>query len=419
MAPRPLSAAIALCLLLLPSCATPAPGGAGGGAVEVRGALKLTALGSRAPDDPRLYPDRSTGTAFSRFRLEVTGRPREDLAYEFAYEQRALATSHAGAAGGGILPSVAPAPFRIRQLDWPLVEHGGRLSWRHEIDRALVAVHPSWGEVVVGRQAIGLGRGVLFSAVDVFAPFAPTEVDREWRRGVDAARVEYRLTDTTSAELLAVAGETWDDSALLGRIRGYVGDVDAELIFGKRAEDLMWGGVVSAVVGESEVHAELALFDTPEGQPDGGLFGNAHLVPKAVLGASHTFDVGNGLTVVGEYHYSGFGLIDAGDAATRLADPAFRERFLRGDTQILGRHALGLQASHPFTESWTGSLLMLMNPIDGSGLLSPSVVWDVSDSTSLLVTTFVPWGAGPSGGALESEYGASPLSLLLQLSTYF
>jgi hypothetical protein len=168
------------------------------------------------------------------------------------------------------------------------------------------------------------------------------------------------------------------------------------------------------------VHGELALFHTPEGQPDGGLFGNEHLVPKLVLGASHTYDIGNGLTVLGEYHYSGFGMNDAGDAALRLAtDPGYAERLARGDFQLLTRHGLAGQCSYMFSPAVSGALLLLFCPTDGSGLLAPNIRWDPSDNTSVLATTYLPWGRGFSGATLGSEYGATPLSLFLQLTYYF
>jgi hypothetical protein len=118
--------------------------------------------------------------------------------------------------------------------------------------------------------------------------------------------------------------------------------------------------VSSAAVFGAAVHAEAALIDVPEKQPDGGLFGSDRLVAKAVLGGSYTFDVGNGLTLLGEYHYSGFGIEDAEDAARILAaDTTLQKRFLRGDTQTLGRHNLGLQASYPVNEAVTAAFLVL------------------------------------------------------------
>jgi hypothetical protein len=280
-------------------------------------------------------------------------------------------------------------------------------------------LHPRWGEFTIGRQAIGLGRGVVFSAVDLFAPFSPLEVDREWRRGVDAIRVERRLTQTSSGELLSAFGRDWKNSALIGRARGYVGHADGELIFGKRAEDSLIGGTVSATVFNAEVHFELALFDTPEVQPEGGFLGNDHLVGKSVVGSSYTFDVGSGLTLLGEYHYSGFGVKEIENAFARLANPVYQKRFIRGDTQILGRHALAGQLSYPFQDLWTGSFLVLQSPVDGSGLVAPSVSWDAAQNILFVASGFVPWGSEPVNGQLQSEYGATPASLFFQLNYYF
>jgi len=416
--------AFSLCLVAIPLRTAAvelwsAEGGVRLGSLDA--ALKSTSLVSYAPDDPQLFPERWSGVGLLRSRFTLNVKHSERANFEVAYEHRArLASDAAGITGGGdILPSEAKAPYRIAQLDWQLVEKGTTFAYRHELDRALVALHPDWGEITIGRQAIGLGRGVLFSAVDVFAPFSPLEVDREWRRGVDAVRVEHKVTETSSVELLGVFGESWDESAVLGRARGYLGNVDGELIFGKRAEDMMYAGTMSAALWEAEVHLELALFDTPEAQPDGGLFGNDHLVAKGVLGASYTFDVGNGLTLLGEYHYSGFGVKEVENAMSRFADPVFQERYLRGDTQILGRHATALQLTYPFSDAWTASLLILQSPVDGSGLVAPSLSWDFAESVSLVASSFLPWGNEPSEGQLDSEYGATPTSLFLQLNMYF
>ena len=389
-------------------------------AADLNYALKLTGLGSRAPDDELLYPDRTSAIGLARLRFGLSGNYADLASAELAYEHSGrVASEDAGElAGTGILPSDAEAPYRIRQWDWE-IEGDDESSWRHEIDRAFVALHPAWGEVTVGRQAIGLGRGALFGAVDVFAPFSPTEVDREWRRGVDAARLEYRFSDTASAEFIGAFGENSDESAVLGRIRGYYRDVDAEFIAGKRGEDDMYGGSISAAVGDSEVHAEMALFETPEDQPGGGLFGESNLVCKGVLGASYTFDVGDGLTVLGEYHYSGFGLEDIEDVSARFADEVFVARYLRGDTQILGRHAVALQVTYPLVETLTGSVLVMQSPDDGSGLVGPSLVWDAAESVSVVASGFVPWGDEPVDGQFRSEYGGTPLSLTLQVSLYY
>jgi len=387
---------------------------------ELAVAGKATFLASDAPDDPALFPDDKSETTLARFRLGLEVTHCDWMDSELAYEQRArwLSGSTGLGAGSSFLPSQARAPFRLTQLDWEIAADDS-FSYRHEIDRALVALHPEWGDVTIGRQAIGLGRGVLFGAVDLFNPFTPLEVDREWRRGVDAFGAEYRLSATSSAECIAAFGETWEQSALLGRLRGYVGDVDGSLIAGKRAEDFMVGGVFSAAVGEAEVHGELAVFDTPEAWPDGTLWGGRHLATKAVIGSSYTFDVGNGLTLLGEYHYSDFGVEDAEDFLVRSQDRDFQRRLLRGDTQILGRQAIAAQLSYPFSDVVNSSFLVLTNPTDGSGVVSPSLKWDLDENVTLLGNIFVPWGDEPSGGQFRSEYGATPTSLFLQAAIYY
>jgi hypothetical protein len=392
--------------------------------LELNTALKWTSLLSREPDDPVLFPDRNAAVGLFRARFDVKYADAPLLDANFAYEHQMRGqTGGAASIGGNILPAGGKPFFRLTDLDWRVSRSGETFEWRHEIDRTLVSLHPSWGEVTIGRQAVGLGRGRLFSAVDMFAPFSPTEVDREWRRGVDGARAEYRLSDKTSVEGIGVFGTSWDESALLGRARGYVGPVDGELIFGKRGEDLLGAVVTSAAVLDAEVHAEAAFFDVPEDQPDGGFLGDDRLVAKAVFGASYTFNVGNGLTLLGEYHYSGFGIEDAEDAedATRLlaTDATLQERFLRGDTQTLGRHNLGFQASYPVNETVNAAFLTLTSARDGSGLLSPSVTWDARRNVTFLASAFAPWGPRPSGGALRSEYGGTPWSLFLQMNVYF
>jgi len=382
---------------------------------------KLTVLGSHAPDDPILYPERDTATGLLRLRLGLTAQLADWASSELAYEHRARYASDGAGGGitGAMLPSFSEAPYRLTQLDAEFIKGDDKYEHRHEIDRALVALHPKWGDVTIGRQAIGLGRGVLFSAVDVFSPFSPLEVDREWRHGVDAFRVEYRTSTTSSVELLGVFGESWDDSAVLARGRGYLGDVDAELIVGKRAEDAMFAGVVSTIVGNAEVHGELAAFRTPEDFPDGALFGNERWVAKAVAGASYTFDVGNGLYLLGEYHYSGFGVRDAEDLVFRYLDGDFLERFLRGDMQLLGQHGLALQLSYPFTNTVSGSLSVLQSPTDGSGIALPGFRWDFTDYASLNTHLYLPWGPKPDHGIPQSEYGLSGESVFVQLSMYF
>jgi len=370
------------------------------------------------PSDSALYPESGGHDGLLRLRVAVDGYYSDSVISTIAYEHRLWWRSTTDSDGGaGILPSAIEAPYRVTQLDWELDE---QMDFRHshEIDRASVACHFRNGQLSIGRQAIGLGRGVLFSAVDLFAPFATLEVDREWRRGVDAARGEWLLTDQTSVELIGAFGESWDESALLGRLRGYFGEVDAEILFGRRAEDDFGGIAVSSTVGDAEGHAELAVFDTPELQDGHCVLDDAHLPIKAVIGGSYTFPVGSGLTLIGEWHYSEFGVTDI-DRLDVTANTDFMARLMRGDMYIMGRQGVALQASYAIAMNLVASTNMLFSPEDESGVVTPLLRWDISDNVTVLANVVLPWGDASQNGQIRSEYGNTATSGFVQLGMYY
>ena len=384
----------------------------------LRSSVKGSVLWSLAPDDPALYPERETTTGFWRFRLEPTVRFDGGTSIEAAVEQRWRAFSSVrGALGGGVLPSEAPAPYRIGQLDWEIAA-SDHAEWRLEIDRAAVHAQVGAANLTIGRQAIGWGRGVLFGAVDLFSPFTPLEADREWRRGVDAVRADVKLADRTSLDAVAAFGASLDESAFAARFRGYAGKADLELVGGWRARDVFGGATASAAVRDAELHGELAVFRTPA-VAGSSAFADERAIVKAVAGTSYRFAVGNGLLVFAEYHYSGFGAASPQEILPLLADPGFQVRYLRGDTQILTRHAIAVLASYEYSPELTLSGQWIQNPADGSGILVPSATWTFSDRWSALFSGYVPFGRSPVGLTLNSQYGATPLGMFAQVRAYW
>ncbi|MDD9946247.1 MAG: hypothetical protein OXU20_34705 [Myxococcales bacterium] len=386
--------------------------------VSLDSALKSTWLLSHAPDDPVLFPERTTETALLRLRLSLAAVLGPHVDARVSYEHRARLTSDpAGLAGASLLPPTTRPPFRFRPIDQPLIEEAHAIH-QHELDRAWVALHLSPVELTIGRQAIGLGRGALFSAVDVLSPFSPLEVDREWRRGVDAVKAELGLGEHVSAGALAAAERDLRDGALLARVRGYADEVDAELLIGKRAQDLLLGATGSAILADAEIHAESAWFYTDGRGVDGGWLGSQRWVAKFVAGGSYQFDVGLGLRLLAEYHYSGFGLQDLERDPTRLIDPDFQARLARGDSQILGRHVAAVVGSYDLDLAVSSSLSVLVNPTDGSGLVAPMLTYLYSDTVTLIASGYLPWGKPPLSGRLRSEYGTGGISGLLQVRIY-
>ncbi len=235
MLPRPVRVAAVLTAFGMAAAAAAQDGTAEPPALTVRTSVKVTGLVSRLPDAPALFPERTAGDSMLRLRIEPELRASGSTTFNFAYEQRLRYTSVPAAGIGvvGILPSAQTAPFRIEPLVWR-VNESAKGTWRHEIDRANAQVHLRRADLTLGRQAIGWGRGVMFTSIDLFAPFSPLEIDREWRAGVDAARADIKLTDRSSVDLVAAFGDTVDRSAFAARVRGYAGRVDVEVAGGRR-----------------------------------------------------------------------------------------------------------------------------------------------------------------------------------------
>ncbi len=385
---------------------------------ELRSALKGTFLMTRARETSVLQPDLVTAASLWRARFEPRVLPADWVTVFAAYEQRVrLASDTAALTAPGLPPADARGYFRVVALEGPLSQSPDYSYW-HELDRLAVSFHLPRTELTVGRQALGWGRGLFFGAVDVFAPFTPLEVDREWRRGVDAARAEVQLGQKASVEAVAVFDQQLDGSAFMGRARGFLGPVDAELIGGWRARDVIAGLAASAAVLDAEVHGELAAFVLPDPWRWGGTFGNDRVVMKAVLGASYQFAVGDGLRVALEYHYNGFGLSFPVSALEVATDDAFRLRLARGDLQILSRHLAAASVGYTFGLTLTGSLAVMVDPADGSGVVAPALNWDLADNVSLVGTGYAGWGKLPEGLTLRSQLGATPLTVLVQLRVY-
>jgi hypothetical protein len=416
---RRLLPAVTAVFLAMAGSAAPAraqtpPGDAGPPAFTLRTSIKGGALLFRRPDAPGLFPKRAGAESLWRIRFEPEVSAGSHTVFAAAYEQRLRYASHpVGISTVGILPSDAAAPYRIRQLDWSLSQSASG-SWRHEVDRANARVHAGRADITVGRQAVGWGRGVMFGAVDLFAPFSPLEADREWRRGIDAVRTEVKLTDRSSADLVAAFGTDWDRSLVAGRARGYAGRIDLEVMGGRRARDVFGGLTTSAAVGGAELHGELAAFRAPAPLP----LGTSRMIWKGVAGGSYRVPVGSGLLMFAEYHYSGFGARNPAEILRLLSDPGFAERYVRGDTQILSRHAAALLTSYEASPEVTLSGQWLHNPLDRSGVIAPGATITLSDRLSIFGATYLPYGAAPRGTLLRSEYGAAPVSAFVQFRVY-
>ena len=125
-----------------------------------------------------------------RLRLMWNASPgpvRLDAAYE-----QTLTLRQAGAPGAQLFTATGTA----NGGDWlsldDEIHSGERAEWRHRFDRLSARVDlGANADLVVGRQPVSWATTLFLTPADPFSPFDPSDPFREYRIGVDAARLRY------------------------------------------------------------------------------------------------------------------------------------------------------------------------------------------------------------------------------------
>ncbi|MBI4704083.1 MAG: hypothetical protein HY744_23490 [Deltaproteobacteria bacterium] len=334
--------------------------------------------------------------------------------------------SHAGTAA--IPLGRGASPPRWLPLEHRLTEEP-TLDLRASIDWLYVAVSPGPLTLTAGRQPLSFGRGQIWRPTDRISSFALTEIDKEYRPGADALRLDWSMAEQSTLTLLLVGGEiepagqpeqvdleaTGRGSSLLGRFaqgwsRGEIGAM-AGLVRGD-----LWGSIDAVLDAAAfDAYAELTLTllsDQSLGSP--AIEDRALPVPSALVGA--TFKPISTLTLVPELYLNGFGATEpAGYLRIALS-----ERVAVGEQVALGQLYGGLSADwqlHPLAHLVSAAIANLTDP---SALVLLSLSYELAANAVVVVGGYLPVGSRPVRAAgilpeLRSEYGSYPSFAFLEL----
>jgi hypothetical protein len=331
--------------------------------------------------------------------------------------------------------------YRMIDLVW---DNGA--AERHQffsyVDRFVVRNRVGDLDLTVGRQAISFGKAYFWNPLDVFRSFGAEQVNRDYKAGVDAVRIDYELTPFSSVSIVSVFGGEVDllgrsidseedlsvdtyGSALIARYAGHFDGWDFAVQGGKIYGGLQGGAALVGEVSTVQVRAEAAYFDAierPQGIPVTPSEALRQLFTdhwQAVFGAGYRWP--NSFQIDGEYFYNG-----AGSADNQIVGLL---RTALGAARQTNTHLLGVRASYELTPIVFGSLAAIHGLSDDSGIVQPQVAWSLSDETDLLITGSVGYGRRPTASALtfprsltrvpQSEFGAGRGAVSVELRSYF
>lgn len=394
-------------VLLLPrvACAAFAYRSAGGSyAVRLSGYVKTLALGL----NQYVPGTRDTAEDFTRARLMLEGELGSRLSWAVHYEHFALINRADTAATGLFTGSPGGQRRSLLPLDWT-ARATPSLLWRHELDRLNVRASFPAMDVVLGRQAISWGVGRFWNPFDLFHAFSPVEIDREYKAGVDAARLEWALGPFSQIEAVYAAfADDFARHALAVRGRKTVGNFDLGGMAGKFFRDFVIGPFVDGEVSGVGMRGELTFtHDT------GGTGQGRRTFFRGVSSVDYRF--ANGLYALLEYYFNGFGEEEPADYPTLFPT----ERVTRGEIFNFGRHYLGGLLQYEFHPLVQGDLVGLWNLVDQSALISPVLAVSLSDEADMRLGAYFPLGPGLVGSRVRSEFGLYPQVYYLELRLYF
>lgn len=300
----------------------------------------------------------------------------------------------------GLFPHGLSSPVRddrrFFDLTATLHEDHDTFSY-HRLDRAFFSLSPSWGEIRLGRQAVTWGHGFTFNPMDLFNPFAPTDLEREYKTGDDLILVQFPV-NAVDVELIYVVRRDpdtkdtgTDENSLGAKLHFFLGDMETNVMAARHYRDFITG-----IGGVGNLGAAAWRLDFTGTFLDKESHGRSFYL-SAVANMDYSWIwLGKNWYGYVEIYYNG---LSRNNYMDQFDDPAVSERLDRGELFVLGRWyasaSLNLEI-HPLVNAY---ITPILNLNDGSGMLLPRIVYEVSDNIRATLTATLNWGD------TNTEYG--------------
>lgn len=358
------------------------------------GSLKsLNMTGQGTPDG--FAPDYTlSGNAA---RLETSWQPRSSWQFHAALDYQYLWSD---------TPDLLfrPSPNINRVIDLEKTEtHGKDAASTLQVDRLNLQWREGPIDLTFGRQAIGFGRILINSPLDVIAPFAPDAIDTDVRSGIDALHTIFNYGVDGQLGAVIVWGEENRDNSYLGTWSDNTRGLDLLLIGGRLRGRNMVGGGIAGSLGTLGLKGEISVHDGRDQDKPGGDLHDTFAI--AAIEAWYRFD--NGLSLISQYLYNGPGVDNPQDYPRVLASAPLQQ----GLSHLLGRDYLILAPAYDLHPLAALQGLLIYNLHDESALLRPTL--DLSLADNIALQLFWTWNLGsspainPVNGSLvpRSEFG--------------
>ena len=274
------------------------------------------------------------------------------------------------------------------------LDDGTRHLTVHRFDRLAVEYRDERLAITLGRQAVSWGSGHVFQPMDLFNPFAPTAVDRDYKPGDDILLIE-RAFAHSALQLLYVArrdahGRSGDDS-YAAMWHGFFGASEVELMGARHYQDDLLGMTFKIPIGPALLRTDVV--GTRLAQD-----GDQRISGIVNIDCAFELFQRTGL-VFAEYFHNDFGV----DTLTPTLPAPLQDRQSRGELFNVMRDYLAAGATYQWHPLWSQSLVWIGNLNDRSSLVQTSLTYEPSDSAR------VQAGLVAALGGTGDEFGGIPV----------
>jgi len=299
---------------------------------------------------------------------------------------------------GGVLKGGGPPDDSRRLMDLTdTIDDDDNNIFYHRLDRLYMTVMPEWGVIRAGRQAVTWGHGMLFNPMDLFNPFSPSDIEREYKIGDDMVLTQFSVDSIGDFQFLYVprrepaSGDVeWEQSSLAGKLHIAKNTTEFDIMAAKHYKDTVVGIGSVGYLGDTawRLDGVWTFIDTG---------GNSDDYLSLVANIDYSW-VWWGKNFYGymEYYFNGLCHNRYTDSYT---DQNISDRFERGELYTLGRNYLSGHVRVEFHPLFNVYLTVINNVEDPSGVLQPRAAWDITQNVQITV------GGNIYYGGRDTEYG--------------
>lgn len=240
-------------------------------------------------------------------------------------------------------------------------------------------------EIQIGRQRINWGINSVWTPNDIFNSSSFINFDYVEKPGSDALRLQYYIDFASSLEL--VSKLDYDKNlTLAGRFKINKWNYDFQILGGLTEIDYIFGGGWAGDIYNAGFTGEFTYFKNRKS--------NQNLDEQFVssIGTNYTFT--NSLFISLEFLYNSIGKTGTINSLNNFFNLNYSAKQLSP-----ARYSIFSQAAYPITPLLNSSIAAILNPSDGSMLLSPTLEFSLNEDVYLLTSgqfflgaDFTEWG---------------------------